>query len=74
MLGLTSIEILRYRYLSKSSKERWVSLLHFFLLKICNFYVFFFIYIIFLYTRVSDRSMSIMCICGASATNALCKE
>jgi hypothetical protein len=35
----------------------------------------FFIYIsFFLYTRVSDRSVSVMCRCGASATNGLCEE
>jgi hypothetical protein len=43
----------------------------------CETYVifmFFYIYINFFYTRVSDRYVSIMCRCGTSATCGLCKE
>jgi hypothetical protein len=46
MLGLTSQEILRYRYLPERSEERWVScfVFFFFFCFICNFYVVFYIY------------------------------
>jgi hypothetical protein len=62
MPGLISRETLRYQYLLVRSEGRWVSLhlCTFFLLNICNFYVFFVIYIIFFcYTRVFEDMCSL---------------
>jgi hypothetical protein len=61
MLGLTSQEILRYRYLPARSEERWVSLhfFFFFLLNICNFYVVFYIYHFFIPEHLTD--MCLLC-------------
>jgi hypothetical protein len=55
MRGSTFREIQRYSCLLVRSEGRWVSLhLYSFFVCICNFYVFFDIYIMFLYARVFD--------------------
>jgi hypothetical protein len=56
MLGLISREILRFQYLLVRSEERWVSLIHCFVVfRFCETYVIFMLlllYVIFLYQSI----------------------